>query len=484
MAGRVQVAGAVGVGLLTPPPARVVGREGLAGVLRRWATPARLALAAAVVGAAVLLGVPGCGYDASWALVWGRDLLHGATLARPHALLLPTPHPLALVMGVVSWLVPGVSPRGVWVLLELGSTLALLVGCQRLAASLSPAGWWWPAWCCPVLVAGVPALAVAVSNGTVDVPFAAAAVWALHLGARRPRAALTFAVIATLARPEGIVVLLTVGLIGGQDQRQARAWQVAGLGFAGAAVWLVMGAALFGDPLAAVHVTVHNALQTHQSAGVSQLPQVLKVGAGTLPILLTVVGLAVLARPSTRQVSALRAGAALAGTSMAVIGSAALGAQIPTRYLCLELTLGVVLGVGAVAAGGRTRWPRRAAATSLLVMTGLSSTHAWHARAQVAQGERPARQGLNALTKVMTSSSTCPTLSVAPTAYLPALLLDAHQPVTVTTTPAGACRLVARSWPVALADGWGPPAAGASPEPVPAGATVLTANAQWVLYVR
>ena len=69
-------------------------------VLRNWLTPA--AWVAAVVALLLLvfpLGFPN--YDTIYALVWGRELAHGVS-PDYGAVLPPTPHPLADLVGLVA----------------------------------------------------------------------------------------------------------------------------------------------------------------------------------------------------------------------------------------------------------------------------------------------------------------------------------------------------------------------------------------------
>lgn len=139
-------------------------------------------------------------YDSLYALLWGRDLLHGQ-LPHLHVYRAPTEHPLALAFGALCSLFGGLAPR-VMVLGAVASFVALAAGVWRLAST-----------CFGPVVAAIAALLVLsrlfVENlalqGYLDVTYVALVVWAAALEADRPRRGwpvLALLCAAGLLRPE------------------------------------------------------------------------------------------------------------------------------------------------------------------------------------------------------------------------------------------------------------------------------------------
>lgn len=167
--------------------------------LRNWLTP--LAWVAAVAAALLLafpLGFPN--YDTIYALVWGRELAHGAS-PDYGAALPPTPHPLADLLGLVT------TPLGdgaitvtmVVAYLSLG-LVAYLV--YRLGSR------WYDRPIGAVAALIVLTRAPYLSNGLrayVDLPYIALVLGALLIETKRPRAGwpvLALLALAGLLRPE------------------------------------------------------------------------------------------------------------------------------------------------------------------------------------------------------------------------------------------------------------------------------------------
>src|SRR3954451_24436494 len=121
-------------------------------------------------------------YDSYYALLWGRDLVHGHPLVFD-GFRYPTEHPLAIVAGAV--LSPlGRSADRLWVALILASFLALVAGVYRLGRLAATP-----------LVGAVAAVllltrfdyAFLAARGYADIPYMALVVWAAALEAGRPR---------------------------------------------------------------------------------------------------------------------------------------------------------------------------------------------------------------------------------------------------------------------------------------------------------
>jgi hypothetical protein len=156
----------------------------------------------AAVSAALLLvfpvGFPN--YDTIYALVWGRELAHGAS-PDYGAALPPTPHPLADLLGLLA------TPLG-----DGAITVTMIVA----YASLGLVGYlvyrlgslWFDRWIGAVAAAIVLTRAPYLSNGLrayVDLPYIVLCLGALTIEAKRPRAGwpvLALLAVAGLLRPE------------------------------------------------------------------------------------------------------------------------------------------------------------------------------------------------------------------------------------------------------------------------------------------
>jgi hypothetical protein len=182
---------------------------------RNWLTPA--AWVAAVTALLLLLfpvGFPN--YDTIYALVWGRELAHGAS-PDYGAALPPTPHPLADLLGVVTTPIGDGAITVTMVIAYI--SLAL---CGYLVYRLGTI--WFDRWIGAVAAAIVLTRAPFLSNGLrayVDLPFIALCLGALTLEAKRPRAGwpvLALLALAGLLRPEAwlfsVVYLIYLSLDG------------------------------------------------------------------------------------------------------------------------------------------------------------------------------------------------------------------------------------------------------------------------------
>lgn len=166
---------------------------------RNWLSPA--AWVAGVTAALLLVfpyGFPN--YDTIYALVWGRELAHGAS-PDYGAALPPTPHPLTDLLGLVT------TPLGdgaITVTMVVAYLSLGLIGyfVYRLGAI------WFDRWIGAVAAAIVLTRAPFLSNGLrayVDLPYIALCLGALLVEAKRPRAGwpvLALLALAGLLRPE------------------------------------------------------------------------------------------------------------------------------------------------------------------------------------------------------------------------------------------------------------------------------------------
>lgn len=433
----------------------------------------------------VLTGSAGCGFDSSWALVWAGNALRGHAATRPPGVILPTPHPASLLWGMLARLGPANVSRTVWALSIELVLVMLLAGVFVLGARIGGRS----AGCASVLVvASLPALGVAVSSGTVDVLFAAAVVWSVIFAAARPSWAMALAAVASLARPEGIVL---VGMLA------VYRWRGGGLRFRVSAVvtavavpgsWLLMGAALFADPLVALHVTVANTRTGHGRVGLGSLAHAVLLGGGWVGVVIAGCALVYAVLLRTKSPVTVFGTSCCVAMGIVLVMISADGAAIPARYFAAELACAVPLGMGAICAVQ----PKRAAPryTALAAVAGLAIIGV-----VTSLGPRSLRVSEDAtqgtefamLAHVLAADQRCAAISLAPHVFLPAVILDADRPVRVSPSEAGSagadCRLSARDPLTAAGDGWGPEPSTLRIETVPPSADVIATTTSWVLYV-
>ena len=209
------------------------------------------------------------GYDASFTLAWGRDLVRGLPLdfAHPSS---PTPHPLAVLAGAgagfapVHWAISAAG--GLSVAAWLASLTLLCFVTFELTASRIAVG-------AAIVSAAVSApVALLVLGASSDIPYCALGLGAVLLTLRsRHSGAVAVFMVAALLRPEAVLlacVPLTLSFMGRRDFDQRSAahrftWVFTVGVFAvclilAIAAWLAMGAA-GGDPLIGLHSANTNA---------------------------------------------------------------------------------------------------------------------------------------------------------------------------------------------------------------------------------
>ena len=237
--------------------------------MRRWTT-----LALGGLGAATLAGTLAFPtypvYDSYYSLLWARELWDGSL---PHfeVFRAPTEHPLAIAAGGVLELFGGLADR-LWILLILGSFVALVAAVYRLAATaFTP-------------LVGVLAALLLLSRfdfaflavrGYVDIPYLALVVWAIALEAARPRRGLgVFALLvaAGLLRPEAWLLLAVywAWMFPGATWRQRGIW--AGIALIAPAGWLLVDAIVTGDPLFSLHHTSDSAEDLGRARTLAEIP--------------------------------------------------------------------------------------------------------------------------------------------------------------------------------------------------------------------
>ena len=332
-----------------------------------WPVPAVVALAVAL---GLALGPGYAGYDASWALVWGREIA-GGTLPSYESAIAPTPHPLAnAVAAPLSVL--GDGGEGALVALTFLSFAALLAGVLVLAARLS----WWPAGVVAALLLGSRGLLDReAAFASIDLPFLALVLWAAVLEAGRPRRGapvLALLLLAGLLRPEAwLLSLAYVGWLA--VERRGRGFVVAAaLAVAAPLLWALSDLVVTGDPLHSLKGTRELAAELDRPTGFSTalgaVPDALASLMGTLPLVAGLVGLVAGALLAARRVAIPLALTCCGTATFLVLGLS--GLPVLLRYLLLPASmLAVGAGIGLVlpwlVAAGRAR--RAAVAISAVI---------------------------------------------------------------------------------------------------------------------
>jgi hypothetical protein len=307
--------------------------------------------------------------DASWTLVWGREMLH---LHAPSFAGGATPHPLSNLLGLVA---AALDPASETVLQVAGYAAvgALVVGVFALARSLFGAA------------AGLLAAALVATRDTllfygalayVDVIFAALVVWAVALEAARPRRGvpvLVLLAVAGLARPEAWLLSGAYWLYARPaDRRDATRWAV--LVVAPPLLWAGLDLLLTGDPLFSFTATKHATAPSGRPTGLEGLvaegPRIVARTARPDVCLAAMAGLVVAWRAGRAKLLA----GALAGTAVAVAIPVAAGTPLNDRYVIATMALLCVAAAAplalVVARGERRAWRLTGAACLLLLAIG------------------------------------------------------------------------------------------------------------------
>jgi hypothetical protein len=339
--------------------------------LSSWLTPA--AWVAAVTAALLVvfpLGFPN--YDTIYALVWGRELAHGASPDYGSALP-PTPHPLTDLIGLLATPLGDGAITSIMVIAYV--SLGLIGYLVYRLGSL-----WFDRWIGALAAAIVLTRAPYLSNGLrayIDLPYIALCLGALAIEAERPRAGwpvLAMLVPAGLLRPEAwlfagvywLYLAFDLRPLRRRTDRSAAALTcLAALAAAGPLLWVLFDAITAGDPLYSLTGTQETVETLKRHTGVVDL---LLYGPRALGEVLqwpgmvgalggVVLGLAFLRRRAALGVAAV----VLALSAFALLAAA--GLAIIARYTMLAaavLAIFVALGLlGWRLLEPRHRWRRR-----------------------------------------------------------------------------------------------------------------------------
>ena len=377
------------------------------------------AVAAVVVGAVGLRLVYGggtLGYDAIWALVWGRELAHLGPVVFETAGA-PTPHPLAIAVSALA------SPLGdtaIDVILALSWLAFAALGALAFAlgrALFSP----WVGAVFAALLLTRPQLVLETQQALLDIPFVALVLAAMLVTAKRGRAgwaAPAFLAAAGLLRPEAW--LLSVAWVAwAAPARPARDRpRLVLLALAAPLLWALQDLAVTGDLFYSLHATRGLADELARPRG---LDSAIRLAPGSLRSMLTEpvvwLGLAGAAVALVRFYARTVLPAAVAGIGLltfVLLGSA--GLPVLTRYLLLPAAM-LVLWCAVLVAGftipeARERaWPVVGALTLLaLVVTAPSQLDSLRAARAVAAARGPVSgelQRLLSTTEVRAALARC-----------------------------------------------------------------------------
>lgn len=467
--------------------------------MRRLAAPAGiLALAGAV---RLAWGHGFANYDTVYALVWGREIVHGVTPQYDLALA-PTPHPLAEAAGAL------LSPLGA------GAADAMVV---LAFLALGAVGWLtyrlgalWFNRAAGVLAALIvltrePVLSYG-SRAYVDLPYLALVLAALVLETRRRRAGapvLWLLAAAGLLRPEAWLfsAAYLLWLARGQERRDWRALAVPALIAATApALWLLSDLLITGNPLWSLTGTRDTARVLHRVTGLTNLPVTGARRLGEIlrePVLIGAAAGGLLALGWLRARAALGAVAGLLAVGAFALLAAA-GLPIITRYMILPAVIlaifcgAAVFGWRELPAGDprRRRWLLVGGLVAVLLAAFLpSQLSRLSTTRRVLGAQETIEHDLGDLVAAHAPPAACGPVSVPNHRPIPLVALTLDRPpgsilVAATSTPragvfiAPATARVSRLFILDPHDPY-PVAAG-----VPAGFRAGPSNRSWRLYER
>ena len=340
------------------------------------------AVAVAFLAAVLAVGYhnTSLGYDGSYALAWGADLVHGRRV-QYEVLFAPTPHPLAVAMGGLASLFGSVD-ESVLFGIEIVSVAAFAVGLYRLGAIVlgPPVG----LIACAIVLSSVAFVEFGV-QGTADVPALALIIWASVLEARQRACGIPVLVLLALAglmRPEAWLLSAAYWLWLAPRSTPRRRVRAAAVAVSAPLVWGLTDALVTGDPLWSLHGTQEFGAQLDRLTGLADLR-----GASTgalhdilgIPILTAaVVGLvgSVLWLRRRAMVPLLLLGA----NAITFLLLALAGLPLVARYLftaCAMLALFAAAGVAGWTTlppgAGRRSWAAAGIACGLLLLASLPS---------------------------------------------------------------------------------------------------------------
>ncbi|MFN2612727.1 MAG: hypothetical protein ABR536_05100 [Solirubrobacterales bacterium] len=343
------------------------------------AAPQRFVPFAWVAGIAMALwlaighGFPN--YDTFYSLVWGDELAHGHG-PDYGATLVPTPHPLATLFGVL------VSPLGdqaetatiVIAFLALGSISYLVYRLGEL---------WLNRWVGMLAAAIVLTREPFLDYGArayVDLPYIALVLGAVVVEARRPRGGwpvLSLLAVAGLLRPEAWLFSGAYLLYLAWPEKRLPDWRLALLAAAAPLAWAAFDLAVTGDPLYSLTGTRDTVSALGRDTGIVDALRLAPRRLGEIlrePVLLGAAGGLVFGIGLMRRRTALPAAAGgLALGAFLVLATA--GLAVITRYLLLASVFGALFAaagvLGWLSLERQHPWRRRWAAFGIVVVLAM-----------------------------------------------------------------------------------------------------------------
>lgn len=291
-------------------------------------------------------------YDSYYALIWGRDLLHGH-LPVFQVYRAPTEHPLAIAFGALVSIVGSHADR-LMILGAVACFVALVAGLYRLGRlAFGPV----VGLCAALLLLARPHFEYLAAQGYLDFAYMALVVWAgVFELQRRRRGTLVFVLLALagLLRPEAwllsAVYWLWCAMSAPLDLR-ART-RDAGLAAIGPVLWVATDWIVTGHPTYSLHSTTSLADTLGRTQGISNLPGSMwhfLVQLDQVPLLLgAIIGivLAIVLVPRRVGVPLVLLASGLVAFFAIGIG----GASVIDRYLLTPAMLMMLFG--GVAIGG------------------------------------------------------------------------------------------------------------------------------------
>jgi hypothetical protein len=347
-------------------------------------------------------------YDSFYALLWGRDLLHGH-LPDLRVYRGPTEHPLAIAFGALCSIF-GQGGARLMVLGSIGSFVALVAGIYRVGQL-----------CFGGAIGTLAALLMLsrfydenlAAQGYLDISYVALVAWALALElARSRRGTSVFVLLAAagLLRPDAWVLAVAywawcawpeLGRLRRGERVQAAAWgrlaRYGALAVSAPLAWIAFDAIVTGQPLYSLHSTAALAQELERTQGLSSVIASIwtyAVRIDKLPVLLGVFAGGALAVWLTPRRAALPL--AVVGLQVLVyVAEGAVGVSVIDRYLmgaaaCALPFCAVAIGgwsllkpasalrrVWIVGAAGLVLYGTASAATTLSIAS-LRNTLAYH----------------------------------------------------------------------------------------------------------
>jgi hypothetical protein len=314
-------------------------------------------------------------YDTLYALVWGRDLIHGRS-PDYGVTLAPTPHPLAEAVGALVSLFGTDGGYALMLALAMLSFGVLVWAVFRLGQ----VAFSWPVGALAALVVAsrVPFLSQG-ARAYVDIPFLALIVAAAVLEARRPRRGwpvLALLALAGLLRPEAWLLSGVYWLYLAPSLAARARLAAAALTLAAPVVWALSDLAVTGDLLHSLSGTRDTAETLGRPRGLHKVPEILPRRLGEilrLPALAGgTAGFFVALRFARKRALVPAALAVLGGLAFLILGVA--GLPLIGRYLFLPAAM-LAIFFGFAALGWLEQEPgairRRWAAAGAVLLVAL-----------------------------------------------------------------------------------------------------------------